>query len=150
MFAFMVQLQRLILKRPIQVILFLLGIVCISLLAIQPFTLNQMPETADGLLHLYRTAAVDYSLKVENPLWSRYTTGIVYGYGAPLFNYFPPLSYYPGSWLHTLGLTFVQGWLAMMMLYTMISAIGMFLLGRIWTQSNVGGWVTAFAYIYAP
>lgn len=146
----MTRLRHLVSRRPLQILLFLFGIFCLSLVALQPFTLNQMPETADGLLHLYRTAAVDYSLKVENPLWSRYTTSVVYGYGAPLFNYFPPLSYYPGSWLHTLGLTFVQSWLAMVMLYTIISATGMFFLGRIWTQSNVGGWVTAAAYIYAP
>jgi hypothetical protein len=137
-------------KYLVQTILLVIGIVSISLLAIQPFTLNKMPETADGILHLYRVAATDYSLKVDNPLWMRYSTGIVYGYGAPLFNYFPPLSYYLGSWLHTLGLTFVQSWLAMMALYTVISAFGMFLLGLIWTQSNVGGWVTAVAYIYAP
>ena len=137
-------------KYLLQVVLVVIGIGCISLLAIQPFTLNQMPETADGILHLYRVVATDYSLKVDNPLWMRYSTGIVYGYGASMFNYFPPLSYYLGSWLHSLGMTFVQSWLAMMSLYTLISASGMFLLGRLWTQSNVGGWVTAIAYIYAP
>ena len=146
----MPQLRSLIAKRPLQIILFIMGIGCISLLAIHPFTLNQMPETADGLLHLFRVGAVDYSLKVDNPLWMRYSTGIVYGYGAPLFNYFPPLSYYVGSWLHTLGLSFVQSWLMMMVVYTVTSAVGMFLLGRLWTQSNVGGWISAIAYIYAP
>lgn len=146
----MPQIRTLIANRFIQIVFLFFGIFCISLLAIQPFTLNQMPETADGILHLFRVAATDYSLKVDNPLWIRYSTGIVYGYGAPLFNYFPPLSYYAGSWLHTFGLTFVQSWLMMMVIYTMLSALGMFLLGRIWTQSNVGGWVSAIAYIYAP
>jgi hypothetical protein len=146
----MPQFRALMSKYPIQLFLLCVGILCLSLLAIQPFTLNQMPETADGILHLYRVVATDYSLKVDNALWMRYSTGIVYGYGAPLFNYFPPLSYYVGSWLHTWGLSFIQSWLMMMALYTVISAVGMFLLGRIWTQSNVGGWVTAMAYIYAP
>jgi len=146
----MLNFRNLINRRFVQFACLLLGIFCLSLLAIQPFTLNQMPESADGLLHLFRVGATDYSLKVDNPLWIRYSTGIVYGYGAPLFNYFPPLSYYLGSWLHTLGLTFVQSWLMMMVIYTMTSALGMFFLGRIWTQSNVGGWVSAIAYIYAP
>lgn len=146
----MSKFSKLISHRIIQIIFLVIGIFCISLLAIQPFTLNQMPETADGILHLFRVAVTDYSLQVDNPLWLRYSTGIVYGYGAPLFNYFPPLSYYLGSWLHTLGLTFVQSWLMMMVIYTMLSGFGMFLLGRIWTQSNVGGWVTAIAFIYAP
>lgn len=146
----MMHMPNLLSKPSLQRLLFVAGIVAISLLAIQPFTLNQMPETADGLLHLYRGASVDYALKIENPLWSRFTTGIVYGYGAPLYNYFPPLSYYPVSWFHTLGLTFVQSWLMTMVLFTVLSAIGMFLLGRLWTHSNVGGWISAIAYIYAP
>ncbi len=146
----MPRFRALISLQIIQFILLLVGIFCVSLLAIQPFTLNQMPETADGILHLFRIAAVDHSLKVDNPLWVRYSTGIAYGYGAPLFNYFPPLSYYLGSWLHTIGLTFVQSWLAITIIYTMLAGLGMFFLGRIWTQSNVGGWVSAIAYIYAP
>lgn len=146
----MVQLRNLMSKHAVQYALILIGILSISLLAIQPFTLNQIPNAADSLLQLHRTVAADYSLKFDHPLWIRYSTGVVYGYGAPIFNYFPPLSYYPGIWLHTLGLTFIQSWLAMMMIYTVTAAVGMFLLGRIWTQSNVGGWVAAFAYIYAP
>lgn len=146
----MVQLRNLMSKHTVQYAFILIGILSISLLAIQPFTLNQIPDAADSLLQLHRTVAADYSLKFDHPLWIRYSTGVVYGYGAPIFNYFPPLSYYPGSWLHTLGLTFIQSWLTMMMIYTVAAAAGMFLLGRIWTQSNVGGWVAAVAYIYAP
>ena len=132
------------------ILLFLGGIIGLSLVAIQPFTLDQMPESADGLLQLYRTAAVDYSLRVDNPLWLRYSTGLVYGYGVPLFNYFPALSYYPGSWLHSLGLGFVSSWLMMMVLYVWLAAAGMYALGRLWTGSRLGGWAAAAAFIYAP
>lgn len=134
----------------IQLILFVVGIFCLSLVAIQPFTLNQMPQSSDGILQLHRVAAVNYSLRVDNPLWIRYSSGIAYGYGAPLFNFFPPLSYYLGNWLHTLGLSFVQSWLTSMMIYTLLAASGMYLLGRIWTQSPIGGWIAAIAYVYSP
>ena len=137
--------------RPLLSILcFLFAIICLSLLAVQPFTLGQMPESADGLLQLHRTAAVDYSLRVDSPWWLRYSSGLAYGYGAPLFNYFPALSYYPGSWLHRLGFSFVQSWLMMMVIYTWLAAAGMFLLGRFWTGSRLGGWVAAIAFVYAP
>ena len=139
-----------LLRSLLSVLLFLCGIIGLSLLAVQPFTLNQMPESADGLLQLHRTAAVDYSLRVDNPWWLRYSTGLVYGYGAPLFNYFPALSYYLGSWLHGLGFSFVSSWLMMMVLYIWLAAAGMFLLGRLWTGSQMGGWIAAAAFVYAP
>ena len=131
-------------------LLFLCGLIALSLVAIQPFTLDQMPASADGMLHLHRLAAVEHSLRVDNPLWLRYSTGLVYGYGAPLFNYFPALSYYPGSWLHGLGLGFVSSWLMMMVLYVWLAAAGMYALGRLWTGSPLGGWLAAAAYVYAP
>ena len=78
-----------------RLLLFLIGMTCLSLVALQPFTHGTLPYSADGLLQLYRTAALDHSLQVDQALWSRYASGLVYGYGAPLFNFFPPLSYYP-------------------------------------------------------
>ncbi len=132
------------------ILLSLCGLIALSLAAIQPFTLNQMPESADGLLHLHRLAAVEHSLRVGSSPWLRYSTGLVYGYGAPLFNYFPALSYYPGNWLHGLGLSFVSSWLLMMVLYVWLAAAGMYALGRLWTGSPLGGWLAAAAYVYAP
>ncbi|MCY4020855.1 MAG: 6-pyruvoyl-tetrahydropterin synthase-related protein [Chloroflexi bacterium] len=129
---------------------FLIGIVSVCLLAIQPFTLGHMPRTDDGLLQMYRSLALDHSLRVDHPLWPRYASGLAYGYGAPLFNYFPPLSYFPATWLHGLGFSFVGGWLLSMVLYTLLAALGIFLLARLWIGSDLGAWMAALAYIYAP
>ena len=109
-----------------------------------------MPRSADGLLQMYRSVALEHSLAADNPLWPRYASGLVYGYGAPLFNYFPPLSYFPATWLHRLGLDYVGSWLLSMVLYTLAAAAGMVALGRQWTGSRLGGWMAALAYIYAP
>ncbi|MCY4070069.1 MAG: 6-pyruvoyl-tetrahydropterin synthase-related protein [Chloroflexi bacterium] len=119
-------------------------------MAVQPFMLDRMPRTDDGLLQMYRGLALDHSLRVDHPLWPRYSSGLVYGYGAPLFNYFPPLSYFPSVWLHELGFSFVDGWLLSMVIYTLLAALGIFLLGRLWTASDLGAWMAALAYIYAP
>ena len=120
------------------------------MVAVQPFTLDRMPRTDDGLLQMYRSVALDHSLRVDHPLWPRYSSGLVYGYGAPLFNYFPPLSYFPASWLHGLGFSFVGSWLLSMVIYTLLAALGMFLLARLWTRSDLAGWMAALAYVYAP
>lgn len=137
-------------RRVLHFLIFIVGIVCICLVAVQPFMLGKMPRTDDGLLQMYRGVALEHSLRVDHPLWPRYSSGLVYGYGAPLFNYFPPLSYYPASWLHALGFGFVGGWLLSMVLCTLLAALGSFLLGRLWTRSDLGGWMAALAYIYAP
>lgn len=137
-------------RRAIHFLIFIVGIVCVCLVAVQPFLLDGMPRTDDGLLQMYRGIALDHSLRVDHPLWPRYSSGLVYGYGAPLFNYFPPLSYFPASWLHGLGFSFVGAWLLSMVMYTLLGALGMFLLGRLWTGSDLGAWMAALAYVYAP
>lgn len=133
-----------------RLLLFLGGMVCLCLAAIQAFAASQMPYSADGLLHLYRAVAVEHSLRVDHSLWPRFSSGLVYGYGAPLFNFFPPLAYYPTSLLHSLGLSFISAWLLTMSAFTVLAGAGMGLLGRLWTGSALGGWVAAAAYVYSP
>ena len=133
-----------------QLLAFGIGLSCLCLAAIHAFTFDQMPHTADGLLHLYRSVAVEHSLRVDHPLWPRYSSGLVYGYGAPLFNFFPPLAYYPASLAHRLGLSFLGGWLLSMCLYTVAAGAGMYLLGRLWTRTALGASFAAAAYVYSP
>ena len=126
------------------------GVVCLCMPALHAFTLGKMPQSADGLIQLQRTVALEHALRVDHPLWPRFASGLVYGYGAPLFNYFPPLSYMPASLLQILGAGALSSLLLMMGAYTVTAGVGMFLLGRLWTRSTLGGWVGATAYVYAP
>ena len=142
--------HRILIERLWRAALFVACMTCLCLVAIQAFTLHKMPYSADGLLHLYRAAALEHSLRVDNPLWPRYSSGFAYGYGAPLFSFFPPLAYYPASLAHSLGLSFLSGWLLSMSAYTVLAGMGMFLLGRLWTRSDLGGWLAAAAYVYSP
>ena len=146
----MAQLQSPPARRLLQALLFCLALVGICLAAIHPFLGGRMPRGDDGLLQMYRSLALEYSLAADNALWPRYSSALVYGYGAPLFNYFPPLSYYPATGLHRLGIDTVNSWLLSMVLYTLAAAAGMFALGRHWTRSRLGGWLAALAYVYAP
>ncbi len=130
-------------------VVFALALACLCLTAIQPFTLGQLPYSADGTLHLYRSAALEHSLRVDGSLWPRYSSGLVYGYGAPLFNYFPPLAYMPVVLAHQLGWSFVDGWLLTICLYLLLAGAGMFLLGRLYA-GDLGGWLAAAAYLYSP
>ncbi|MYE27582.1 MAG: hypothetical protein F4X87_10310, partial [Chloroflexi bacterium] len=142
--------HQFLIERAPRAAFFIVCMTCLCLVAIQAFSLNKMPYSADGLLHLYRAAALEHSLRVDHPLWPRFSSGLAYGYGAPLFNFFPPLAYYPASLAHSLGLSFLSGWLLSMSAYTVLAGIGMYLLGRHWTRSDLGGWLAAAAYIYSP
>lgn len=143
-------LYPVLIERARRLALFIACMTCLCLVAIQAFTLHKLPYSADGLLHLYRAAALEHSLRVDHPLWPRFSSGLAYGYGAPLFSFFPPLAYYPAGLAYSLGLSFLSGWLLSMSAYTVLAGIGMYLLGRHWTRSELGGWMGAAAYVYSP
>lgn len=124
-------------------------LIILSLLATTPFWGGRMPMTADGELHLYRIIALDHALRADNPIWPRYASGMVYGYGAPLFHYFSPLAFHLPRFLHVIGASFQAGWLWSMIIYTVLAAGGAFLWGQ-WWAGRLGGLATAAAYIYAP
>ncbi len=86
----------------------------------------------------------------DGQLPCRWVPDMGIGYGYPLFNYYPPLPYYAGdllqqlfgmSYLRTVDLLYVIGLLS--------GGLGMFFLTRrLW--GDLGGLVSAVAYIYAP
>jgi len=121
----------------------------LSLPAMHPFLQGNFPLTDDGTLHLYRTIALDHALQSDAVIYPRYAPGLVYGYGSPLFNFFPPVPYYLPLLLSNLFSNFVSGWLGAMVIYTFMASLGAFLLGRSWSNT-IGGYITAVAYIYAP
>jgi len=125
------------------------ALISLSSVAVQPFTRSQMLLSDDAALHLYRTIVLDHSLRYDHPIYPRFSSALAYGYGAPLFNYFSPLAYYLPRTLHLLGMSFVSAWLAGMVVYLWVAALGAFLLGR--TLTNImGGFVAAVAYLYSP
>lgn len=126
-----------------------IAIVFLTLVAISPFLTGKMPLTDDGNLHLYRVIALNHSIKFDGDFYPRYSAGLAYGYGSPLFNYFSPFAYYLPVLLHTVGLTFIQAWLGSMSIYIIIGAWGAYRLGSI-QRTNEAGFIAAVAFIYSP
>lgn len=133
----------------IRAVLLTLALVLICLPIIFPFFSNEMQYTDDGNLHMYRAIALDHSLQVDDTLYPRYSSGLAYGYGSPLFNYFPPTAYYVIVLIHNFGVSFVAAFNSSMALYVLIAAFGAYLLGSEWTD-DTGGLLVAAAYVYAP
>jgi len=136
-------------------LLTLASLIALVLLAWLPFLQADLPRSADGRLHLYRIIALDDAWTRDGHLYPRYASNLVYGYGAPLFNYFPPVAYVPGALLHRLGLSYTQAFQVTMMGALLIAAIGMYaLVSSTWpgeeryrAYAGLGG---AALYVYSP
>ncbi len=102
----------------------------------------------DGVLHLFRTFQLD-TLVRQGVLWPRWLPAMVFGYGYPLFNFHPALSYYPPLILHRLGISLLQSWNLSLALGILASGWTMYLWAR-QVLGERGGFVAAVAYMLAP
>ncbi len=79
----------------------------------------------------------------------RWVPDMGYGYGYPLFNYYPPLPFYLGEILHLTGLSFIIVVKILFILSLIFSGFFAYLLGKeLW--GKYGGFVVAAFYLYAP
>jgi len=79
----------------------------------------------------------------------RWVPDMGYGYGYPLFNFYPPLPYYFGQIFRWLGFTFTATAKLLFILQFFLSAIAMFILASdLW--GNWGGLLSAVFYTWAP
>jgi len=79
----------------------------------------------------------------------RWTPHMGYGFGFPLFNYYPPLPYLVGEVIKVLGFSFVDTVKATFLLSFLISGLTMYILSReFWGRA--GGFLSAVFYIWAP
>lgn len=68
-----------------------------------PLALTPLPFTADGRNHILRTLLLERSLASGN-VFPRYFPELAYGFGAPLLNYYAPLTYYITAAIGALGI----------------------------------------------
>lgn len=113
-----------------------------------PFLQGSLPQTADGIIHLYRLVELD-NLFRHGVLFSRWAPDLVYGLGLPLFNFYAPLSYYLAEVFHLLGLSLVNALKAAFCLAILGSGTTMYLYVRD-VFGEAPAVVAAVAYMYAP
>ncbi len=111
----------------------------------------------DGPLHLWRIAELDRALR-QGTVYPRWAPDVYFGYGSPVFNFYSPLSYYIGEFLHFLGLDLQNAIKITLACFLLLGAMGAFLLARSlfaslmdkpWQREWVG-FVTAAAFVYSP
>lgn len=129
-------------------LLTLLTVLALPLTFITPLLTGGFPLASDTRFHLYRLIALDHAVR-NGEIWPRFVPGLMFGYGLPLFNYYPPTSLYPLEALHLVGLGYVESLLAGVIVYVLVGALGVFMLARAWGGALMG-LATAAAFIYSP
>ena len=114
-----------------------------------PLLRDQTLCTHDGSLHFYRLVALRHAIE-QGLIFSRWTPGLVYGYGFPFFNFREIASYYLPELLYLLGLSIP---VALHLVYAgclLLSGWGTYLLAHdIWRHEQAA-LVAAVAYLAAP
>lgn len=123
------------------------AIVLLAFFAYRPLFGGGMILTADTL-HAWRIREIGRCLD-DGQLPCRWTPDLGNGYGFPMFNYYPPLPYYVGDLLHRLGFSYLGAVDGLYFIGLVGAGLSMFLLTRrLW--GNLGGLVSAVAFVYAP
>ena len=79
----------------------------------------------------------------------RWAPDMGYGYGLPLFNYYPHFPYLVGEIFRVFGFAFMDAVKYTFFLSILVSGVGMYLLGRD-LFGRLGGLVSSAFYIWAP
>src|SRR5260221_5559653 len=124
------------------------SVAAIGALAAWPVLRAGYPAIGDGLIHFYRL--VEFQHLLQHGVWfPRWATDLGYGYGYPLFNFTPPLTYYLGALSAGLGLSAADSLLAVYVVAWLLAVSGAYRLAR--EQGGPqAGLIAAAAYGLAP
>jgi hypothetical protein len=99
-------------------------------------------------LQMFRQLSMEECFK-DGQIPCRWTRHMGYGFGYPLFNYYPPLPYLFGQIFRVIGFSFITA-VKMSFLFAFIaSALTMYILAKEFWGKN-GGLLSAIFYIWAP
>lgn len=79
----------------------------------------------------------------------RWVSHLGFGFGYPLFNFYPPFSYYTAEVFHLIGFSFIDSTKLVFILGFLLSSLFMYL----WVKEHFGKMAAIFAsilYVYAP
>ncbi|MBK8903354.1 MAG: hypothetical protein IPM53_19380 [Anaerolineaceae bacterium] len=125
-----------------------LAVLLITALAAQPLW-GPPPQGDDLLLHYFRIPLVNAQFAAGLPL-ARWQPDLLYGYGSPLFTFYPPLSAFGLTALY--WLVGQQAAVAINLLFALcllLGAVGMFGLGRA-LAGEAGGLLATAVFTLSP
>lgn len=99
-------------------------------------------------MQMIRQLEMEKCLK-DGQIPCRWTPDLGYGYGYPLFNFYPPMPYFVGQVYRTLGFSFVNSVKATAVTQIVLAAAFMYLLAASIFGSS-GAFLASIFYTYAP
>jgi hypothetical protein len=131
------------------------ALVLFALTAIAASPLLSAPylQSYDGLLHLFRLFALDAALR-QGMAFPRWLPDLAFGYGYPIYNYYPPLAGYLAETLHIFGLSFPDAIKGTCFAVIALAAFGAYMLGvelfGAEKEAHTSGILTGAAFIFFP
>jgi uncharacterized membrane protein len=107
-----------------------------------------LPCGSDAVIHLLRVVQLDH-LWAQGILYSRLAPDMGWGYGFPVFNFYPPLSYYVVLLISRLIGDIALGFRVTQALTFLVVGLGVYVLARDFFRAEAAV-VTAVAAMYAP
>jgi hypothetical protein len=99
-------------------------------------------------MQMIRQLEMEKCLK-DGQIPCRWTPDLGYGYGYPLFNFYPPMPYIVGQVYRTIGFSFMNSVKATAVTQIVLSATFMFILATS-IFGPIGGFIASTFYTYAP
>jgi len=121
----------------------------LSLPIVTPFLNGRLPQTADGMLHVYRMASA--ALSLQNGIWyPRWSPHLHAGFGYPLHNFYTPLWHLIGGALYVvLDVNAAHVVLAAQAVGVLLGGVGGYLFARTFASGR-GALVAAAAFAWTP
>ncbi|MBZ0297703.1 MAG: hypothetical protein K8L99_34420 [Anaerolineae bacterium] len=120
----------------------------LPLIGILPAFGSGVIRTADGPLHTQRIFAMTTLLQSGN-LWPRWVPYFHLGYGYPVFNFYPPGTFYLGGMLGLLGISAPLAFNLITALAWIVGSVGMYGLARHYLPGKAA-LLAAILWTYAP
>lgn len=105
--------------------MYLLAPLAMGVLIFSPLWTQGIPNTADGMLHLFRTALWSDAWS-QGDFWPRWHSALYGGLGYPLFNFYAPLLYILGG-IFALVMPVTTAFKTVLLLASLAYPVGMYL-----------------------
>ncbi len=124
------------------------GLVLLAMPVCIPLLTSSVLWGHDGFVYFPRLVEVHQNI-THGVLLPRWAPDLGRGTGQPLFLFHPPMVYYLGELWRLAGFDFVTAMNLACVVVVLLSAVGMYLLARLYF-GEPGGWLGAAAYLYVP
>jgi len=118
-------------------------------LVIPPLFSPGIVNANDFLMSVHRTMTLDEAVQ-QGILFPRFGVDFNFGYGAPLFQFYPPLASYIGLALVWLGAGYISATKSVMVIALLAGTFGTYTYGRYLLRNQIAALAAAFCFLLAP